>query len=47
VNFLERRFAEPLSLRFNREEFCDELYIHRKTPRLLSSRNQAAVLIAG
>jgi hypothetical protein len=36
-----------LSLRFNQEEFCDELYIHRKSPRLLSSRIQAAVLIAG
>jgi hypothetical protein len=24
--------AEPLSLRFNHEGFCDELYLHRKTP---------------
>jgi hypothetical protein len=39
--------AQALSLRFNHEEFCDELYIHRKSPRLLSSRIQAAVLIAG
>jgi MFS transporter, DHA3 family, tetracycline resistance protein len=41
------RSNECLSLRFNQEEFCDELYIHRKSPRLLSSRIQAAVLIAG
>ena len=39
--------AQALSLRFNHEEFCDELYVHRKTPRLLSSRTQAAFLIAG
>jgi hypothetical protein len=39
---------EPdLSLRFNQEEVCDELYIHRNTPRLLSSRIQTAVLMAG
>jgi hypothetical protein len=38
---------EALSLRFNQEEFCDELYLHRKTPRFLSSQAQAAVLIAG
>jgi hypothetical protein len=35
------------SLRFNHEEFCDELYVHRKTPRLLSSRTQAAFLRTG
>jgi FixJ family two-component response regulator len=35
------------SLRFNHEGFCDELYVHRKTPRLLSSRTQAALLTAG
>jgi hypothetical protein len=40
-------FAQALSLRFNQEEFCDELYIHRKSPRLLSSRIQAAVFMAG
>jgi hypothetical protein len=39
--------TEALSLRFNQEEFCDELYLHRKTPRFLSSQAQAAVLIAG
>jgi hypothetical protein len=39
--------AQALSLRFNQEEFCDELYIHRKSPRLLSSRIQAAVFMAG
>ena len=43
----ELRHDAVLSLRFNQEEFCDELYLHRKTPRLLSSRIQAAVLIAG
>src|SRR5215204_1309686 len=42
-----KSWRELLSLRFNQEEFCDELYIHRKSPRLLSSRIQAAVLIAG
>jgi hypothetical protein len=29
-------------LRFNHEEFCDELYVHRKTPRLLSSQTSSA-----
>src|SRR5215203_4664803 len=47
VRKVARLSARPLSLRFNQEEFCDELYIHRKSPRLLSSRIQAAVLIAG
>src|SRR5215212_7539621 len=26
---------EGLNLRFNRKEFCDELYVHRKTPPLI------------
>jgi hypothetical protein len=47
VRKVARLLARPLSLRFNHEGFCDELYVHRKTPRLLSSRTQAALLTAG
>jgi hypothetical protein len=37
-----------LSLRFNHEGFCDELYVYRKTPPLvLFADFQAAFLIAG
>jgi hypothetical protein len=40
--------AQPLSLRFNHEGFCDELYVYRKTPPLvLFADFQAAFLIAG
>jgi hypothetical protein len=39
--------TEALSLRFNPEGFCDELFVHRKTLRLPSSRTQAAFLMAG
>jgi hypothetical protein len=45
--FASHLVATTLSLRFKQEEFCDELYVHRKTLRLLFSRIQAAVLIAG
>ncbi len=38
---------DQLSLRFNHGEFCDGLYLHRKTPRLLSPRIQAVFLRAG
>jgi hypothetical protein len=30
----ERQPREELSLRFNPEGFCDELYVRRKTPRV-------------
>ena len=37
-----------LSLRFNREEFCDGLYLHRKTPPLtIFVGSQAAFFTAG
>ena len=40
--------AQPLSLRFNHEGFCDELYVYRKTPPfVLFADFQAAFLIAG
>jgi hypothetical protein len=40
--------AQALSLRFNHEGFCDELYVYRKTPPLvLFADFQAAFLIAG
>jgi hypothetical protein len=42
-----RASLASLSLRFNHGKFCDELYVHRKTPRLLSSRAQALFLTAG
>jgi hypothetical protein len=34
AKFLELRKAEVLCLRFKHEGFCDELYVHRKTPRV-------------
>jgi hypothetical protein len=34
VTYATRLLAEALSLRFNHEGFCDELYVHRKTPRV-------------
>jgi hypothetical protein len=46
--FATRLSAQPLSLRFNHEGFCDELYVYRKTPPLvLFADFQAAFLIAG
>jgi hypothetical protein len=37
-----------LSLRYNHEGFCDELYVYRKTPPfVLFADFQAAFLIAG
>ena len=43
-----RLFRRFLCLRFNHEEFCDELYVHRKTPSLtIFAGSQAAFLIAG
>jgi hypothetical protein len=40
--------SPSLSLRFNHEGFCDELYVYRKTPPLvLFADFQAAFLIAG
>ena len=40
--------ALSLSLRFNQEGFCDELYVYRKTPPfVLFADFQAAFLIAG
>jgi hypothetical protein len=39
---------QALSLRFNRKEFCDELYVHRKTPPLIIFvGSQAAFFTAG
>jgi len=32
--FATRLSAQPLSLGFNHEEFCDGLYVRRKTPPL-------------
>ena len=43
-----RLLAQALSLRFNQEGFCDELYVYRKTPPfVLFADFQAAFLIAG
>ena len=39
---------QALSLRFNRKEFCEELYVHRKTPPLIIFvGSQAAFFTAG
>jgi hypothetical protein len=47
VTYATRLLAQAPNLRFDHEAFCDEPYVHRKTPRLLSSRTQAAFLRAG
>jgi hypothetical protein len=45
---LRSLLTEALSLRFNRKEFCDELYVHRKTPPLIIFvGSQAAFFTAG